>query len=403
MSANLSIVRPEATLLKNVMSQPVLTIAHDDYLYQAIAVMQRHDLRHIPVLDGDQHPIGMLQLAAALAAVAPQRLAQVDLLAQEETISGLREIKAVQTDIARQLFQESIPAPHILRVLTHINNGIYRSVIETNIQTMADEGLGAPPVKFAVIVMGSGGRGESYLHPDQDNGFILEDYDDKDHDRIDGWFVELADRLTAQLDQIGIPLCNGYVMAINPLWRKTLSQWRAQTKGWIAKQTPMAIRFADIFFDFQGVYGSQSLVVDLQKHISKTAKNAHGFLQQLYHDDSEIGVPLGWFSRLKTITDDPARKGQIAMKHAGLLPMIQSARLLALKTGCRETSTLERIGALKENGTLTVDLADDLEGAYGNMAYMLLRHQLDAHEAGQPVDNYIHADSLTPARKTTVG
>ena len=31
--------------------------------------------------------------------------------------------------------------------------------------------------------MGSGGRGESYLFPDQDNGFILADYPDAEHTR----------------------------------------------------------------------------------------------------------------------------------------------------------------------------------------------------------------------------
>lgn len=386
---------PEDTPLKDVMSKPVRTIAADDYLYHAIAVMQRYGLHHIPVLDGNQHPIGMLHLADGLAAIAPQRLAQVDLLSQEDTINGLREVKAVQADIARQLFLENIPASHILGVLTHINNGIYRSLIKANIAAMADEGLGAPPVRFAVIIMGSGGRRESYLYPDQDNGFILEDYPDKDHDRIDGWFIELAERVTQQLDQVGIPLCNGYVMAVNPLWRKTISQWRAQTTGWIKKQTPMAIRFADIFFDFQWVYGHKPFVDDLQQHISKTVKNAHGFLRQLYHDDSGIGVPLGWFGRLKTITDDPEHKGQLALKHAGLLPMIQSVRLLALKAGIRETSTLGRIAELKASGMLSTDLADELEGAYANMSYILLRHQLDASEAGRPLDYFVTAASLT--------
>ena len=386
---------PEATPLKDVMSQPVRTIAEDDYLYHAIAVMQRFGLRHIPVLDDNQHPIGMLQLDKALSAVAPQRLAQVDLLAQEDTISGLREVKAVQAHIARQLFSENIPVPHILGVLTHINNGIYRSLLEANIKAMAKEGLGSAPVKFAVIIMGSGGRRESYLYPDQDNGFILEDYPDEDHDRIDSWFIELADRLTQQLDQVGIPLCNGYVMAINPLWRKTISQWRAQTTGWIKKQSPMAIRFADIFFDFQSVYGQHSLATELQQHISKTVKNAHGFLNQLYHDDSDIGVPLGWFGRLKTISDDPERKGQIALKHSGLLPMIQSVRLLALKAGILETSTLGRIAELRAIDMLSTDLADELEGAYANMSFMLLRHQLEAQEAGRAVDYFVNADRLT--------
>ena len=44
-------------------------------------------------------------------------------------------------------------------------------------------------------------------------------------------------------------------MAINPLWRKTLAQWRAQTEMWARRRSAAAIRLADIFFDFAPVAG----------------------------------------------------------------------------------------------------------------------------------------------------
>ncbi|MSO89125.1 MAG: hypothetical protein EXQ89_04035 [Rhodospirillaceae bacterium] len=51
---------------------------------------------------------------------------------------------------------------------------------------MQDRGRSPPPVALSLIVMGSGGRGESFLFPDQDNGIIIADYPDDAHDRIDG-------------------------------------------------------------------------------------------------------------------------------------------------------------------------------------------------------------------------
>ena len=46
------------------------------------------------------------------------------------------------------------------------------------------------------------GRGESLLHPDQDNGFILADHAVAEHESIDRFFIELAQRFTRGLEQI---------------------------------------------------------------------------------------------------------------------------------------------------------------------------------------------------------
>ena len=106
-----------------------------------------------------------------------------------------------------------MPATDVLSLITYINNDIYRRVTCGILAEMDGEA----PVPFALIVMGSGGRGENFLYPDQDNGLILGDYPDADLDRIDGWFTEFADRMTLRMDAIGFPLCTGYVMATNPL------------------------------------------------------------------------------------------------------------------------------------------------------------------------------------------
>ena len=57
-----------------------------------------------------------------------------------------------------------------------LNDDITRAVLGQSLATMEAAGWGEPPVPFAVLVMGSAGRAESLLHPDQDNGFILADH-----------------------------------------------------------------------------------------------------------------------------------------------------------------------------------------------------------------------------------
>ena len=82
---------------------------------------------------------------------------------------------------------------------------------------MKDDGLGNPPVAFSVIAMGSGGRSENFVCPDQDNGFTLDDYPDGLHTKIDSWFFKLGESMTRDLDTVGLPKFKGFVMATNPL------------------------------------------------------------------------------------------------------------------------------------------------------------------------------------------
>jgi len=383
------------TAISEVMTDSVKTVARGDYLYHAIARMRRFGHNHMPVVNESGQVVGMLRLSNAMAAASERVMRRIDHLTQEGNLDGLREVKAAQIDLAEDLFNDNLPAPEIQAVLTHLNNDINRRVVELKLAKMRDEGLGEPPVPFAMLMMGSGGRGENFLRPDQDNGFILEDYPDKDHTAIDGWFIDLAERVTRDLDAIGFPLCHGYVMATNPMWRKTLSQWRAQTSMWIRRRTSFAIRFADIFFDFAWVYGERDLVAALRRHVTEITQRGHAFLLQLYQDDSEAGVALGWFGRFITDKEHPEHRGEINMKHSGTMPLVQAVRLLALKEGIPETSTLARIERLREAGFMSADEADYLTGAFGHITHLLLRRQIRNVKAGRQPDNYVNPKDLT--------
>jgi len=383
------------TAIAEVMTYPVKTIFKGDYLYHAIARMRRFGHNHMPVVDTAGRPVGMLRLSNALAAASARVMDRIDHLTQEGTLDGLREVKAAQIDLAEDLFNDSLPSPEIQAVLTHLNNDINRRVVEINLAKMREEGMGDPLAPFAMLMMGSGGRGENFLRPDQDNGFVLEDYPDKDHTRIDGWFIDLAERVTRDLDAIGFPLCHGYVMATNPIWRKTPPQWREQTSMWVRRRTPFAIRFADIFFDFAWVYGERDLVAGLREHVTEITRRGHAFLLQLYQDNSEAGVALGWFGRFITDKENPAHKGEINMKHSGTMPLVQAVRLLALKEGVPETATLARIDRLRDGGILSENEADYLTGAFRHITHLLLRSQIQAVKAGRQPDNYVNPRGLT--------
>lgn len=385
---------PGDTPVDAVMTSPVMTIERQDYLYHAIAWMRRHGLRHMPVTDRECRLVGMLYLHDALAVATDRLMRQIDRLTHETTLEGMQQVRAAQVELVENLFADNLPAPEIQQVLTQINNDMYRRIGEANLSEMKAEGWGDPPVAVATIVMGSGGRGENYLFPDQDNGFVLDDYPDAEHGRIDAYFIEMAERLCRKLNDIGIPYCNGYCMAVNPLWRKTLAQWVDQINLWGRKSNFVAIRLADIFFDFQPVWGRYDLAAELRHKVTGMVRHNHFFLKQMFQDQADHNVALGFFGGFTTEKEKREFRGQVNLKYTGTIPLVEGVRLLALREGVEETSTLERIRALHDNGILTVSEHEDLSAAFHLITDILLRKQIGDYKAGRRVNYYVAPKSL---------
>jgi CBS domain-containing protein len=378
-----------------LMSAPVATVGCEQPLYEAIGLMRRLGLRHMPVVDNAGALAGMVYLHDALAAANEGLVEEIDRLTHEETLEGLRLVKAAQVQLAEGLLGDRVPAPEIQGLISWLNNDIGRRVLAQNVAALAADGWGEPPVAFSAIVMGSGGRGESLLFPDQDNGFVLADYPDEAHGRIDPFFIELAARMSAHLDTLGFPLCRGGVMAINPVWRKTESQWKAQVRRWITRRSEVALQLCDVLFDFQSFYGEAALAEELRGVILGLCQANPGFLRDMFSVQADHRAALGWFSRLLTERADPAHRGEVNLKYAGTLPLTEAIRLLALRRGIPATGTLARIDALAAVGDLDRDTCDRLRGAFDHITGLQLRQQVADFRAGRLIGNFVDPDALT--------
>ncbi len=384
--------------IETVMSAPVVSVSEDDYLYRAIARMRRRGLRHLPVVGERQKVVGVLRLHRAMAVAAAPMLERIERLSHEDDLEGIKATKDAQIRVALELMNDALPATEIQAFLSRINNDVYRGVVRLCLREMRESGLGEPPVEFDVVVMGSGGRKESFLRPDQDNGFVIEDYPIADHDRVDAWFIELAVRVTDALAEVGFERCHGNVMAINPVWRKTLSEWRAQTRAWMGKGEGLSLRFCDIFFDFDCVFGPGALTRSLREHVTTLAPHPH-FLRELFKVDEEHGVALGLFDRLKRDPLPGPNQGKLNLKLTGTLPLVGAVRIMALRERVERTGTLERITALHERGVLGADEQDYLGGAYRHISALMLRQQLADYREGREPGNHVPVEALSKREK----
>ncbi|ABI57398.1 DUF294 nucleotidyltransferase-like domain-containing protein [Alkalilimnicola ehrlichii MLHE-1] len=387
-------VAPE-TPVSEVLTGPVRVARHDERLYRLVGVMRVTRAQYLPVVDDAGRVIGLLSRADALGAGLPRYLERLDRFAQSATVSGLRAIRQAQSDLAGDLLADRLDAPEIQALLSGINEDIYRQLTANAVEGLALDGWGRPPAAFAVMVMGSGGRRESFLGPDQDNGLIIADYPDAEHTAVDAYFAEFAARLNRDLDQVGIPYCQGHVMARNPLWRKSHSQWLAQLDYWMRSRRPQVLLNASVLLDFRVVCGDVALGQSLRRLMVERVGGSPGFMRALMLADSPKEVGLGWFDRLVTESDDSIHQGEINLKRHGIMPIVEAVRLYALAHGVEATATRERMRRLHELGALNTNDLDALTHAHGFMCHLLLAHQVQEVAAGRAPRPHLPPETLT--------
>ena len=105
-------------------------------------------------------------------------------------------------------------------------------------------------------------------------------------------------------------------------------------------------------------------------------------------------VPLGVFNTFIT-EKNRKHKGEIDMKRSGLIFVIESARILALKHGIRETQTLCRIQALVEKGVIQLDESEYFDNAYRVILYHTLNAQVENYLEKSTNDYYLSPRKLS--------
>jgi DNA polymerase-3 subunit epsilon/CBS domain-containing protein len=250
---------------------------------------------------------------------------------------------------------------------------------------MREAGEGAPPVPYAVLVLGSAGRGESLLAMDQDNAIVFADGEpDGPEDR---WFAKLGTHIADILHEVGVPYCKGGVMAKNAGYRGSAKVWRERVADWIGRSNPQDLLSVDIFFDFRAVHGEGALAESLWRDALDLAKGQLAFLKLLAEAAGPFEPPLGFFG-IKT------DNGRVDLKRGGLFGLVATARLLALRFHIAERSTRRRLEGVKAMHVGAGRDLDALVAAHGVLLDAVLKQQITDIAAGRPPSNKVETRVL---------
>ncbi|MDE3837818.1 hypothetical protein C0966_00145 [Bacillus methanolicus] len=225
--------------------------------------------------------------------------------------------------------------------LNNLHDYIMLQVVKITISRINKE-LGPTPSPFSFFVMGSAGRFEQGIWSDQDHGIIY----DENTQNAKEYFLTLGKEISEGLFQAGYAYCDGGVMASNPLWCKSLKEWKQQLTDWILESSWESIRNLLIFIDGRSLYGEHTYINQLKEiifHSSQKENLLARMLDNTMHLKKGVGV-LGQF----LVETHGIHSGMINLKETAFFPFVNSIRLLAIKENILETSTLSRLHNLSE-------------------------------------------------------
>ena len=175
-------------------------------------------------------------------------------------------------------------------------------------------------------------------------------------------FAALAKFVSDGLNECGFVYCPGNAMATNPEWRQPLRVWKKYFSAWIESPTPMSMMLSSIFFDLRPVTGSDELFKPLQKMILEKSQVNRIFLAYMMANAMKHRPPLGFFRQF-VLEQGGEHDETLDLKHRGIVPITDIARVLALSLGKESVNTVERLRACAGTNVLSTDMAENLEDA----------------------------------------
>lgn len=372
--------------VESVMTTDVISLDHNAYVYEAMLMMLRYNVHHLPVLKG-RKPIGILDITDIVRHESQNSLLLVSSIFQQNSIEDLAQISRQVKDSFVRLVNEDANSHMVGTAMSVIGRSFKQRIIE-----LAEENLGPAPIPYCFLALGSMGRDEQLIVTDQDNAIILDDcYNEAEHGE---YFAQFAKFICDGLAECGYSYCTGDIMATNPMWRMTRREWEDCFSDWIDNPNPKALLNASIFFDLDGVYGRLKWAEQLTGFIVRRARRNNRFLACLARNALNRTPPLGFFKSF-VMEKDGRHNNSINLKRRGTAPLADLIRVHALAVGSRAKNSFERLDDIINAGILPKGRGMDLRDALEFISMVRIRHQAIDVENDIAADNNIEPEHLS--------
>lgn len=369
-----------------VMTADPIALDDDAMVFDALLTMTRHNIHHLPVQRGGE-TVGVVTNTDLMRLQRTSAVYLVGDIHKQNDGAGLAAVVARAPRLLAELVDAGGSAANIGRVLTSVSDAVTARLL-----TLAERALGPPPVPYLWLAAGSQARNEQTGLSDQDNCLILDDaYAEPEHG---AYFEALARFVNDGLNTAGYVYCPGEMMACTPKWRRPLAAWKEYFRAWIETPEPMALMLSCIFFDLRPVAGDFRLFAALDGMIRERARGNRIFIAHMVGNALKHTPPLGFFRNF-VLSRGGEHDRRFDLKHNGVVPIVDIARIRALEGGIAAVGTWDRLLAARAAGGLSEEGARDLMDAYEFIALTRLKHQATQIRAGGAPDNFVAPEDLS--------
>jgi CBS domain-containing protein len=376
------------------MTAPAYTVTAGRLGGDVLLDMLERNVHHIPVLSPAGQVLGVVDDGDLVAAEGRKPLLLRRAIALAESPADLAAVAAGLTPTIIALHDARVAAEHVAAVRSVVLDALTRRLVELAVRDAGD-----PPVPFTWFALGSLARREAVPSSDVDSALAWGDESSEASGQVTGYLGRVAHAVDEGLRACGMsPDAHG-ASAANPLFARSLASWHRAARSLSEDPTQeKALILVSVLTDNRAVWSTGGMAGDGLWE-ARPYPDHPDLLRLLARFALSFRPPTG-FLRDFVVEHSGERRGQLDIKHGGLIPIVDLARWAGMAAGIASASTLERLRAAEAAGTMESPEARTLMEAFGFIFSLRLDHQVEQLRRGQAPDDFIDPKTLNPLARS---
>jgi CBS domain-containing protein len=391
-------VSPDAPV-SAIMTEPAYTVTADRLAGEVLLDMLERNVHHVPVLSAAGEVLGVVEDGDLASAQARPPFLLRRAIALAASPGELAAAAAGLDPMIVSLRDAQVAAEQVAAVRSVVLDALTRRLVE-----LAVGAAGDPPAPFTWFALGSLARREAVPSSDVDSALAWQEPQDPGtpEAQVGDYMTRVARAVEDGLRTCGLQPDPHGASAENPLFARSVASWRAILRRLSEDPTQeKALIFVSLITDSRPVWDSGAPGAP----VAGTLWEARGPLDQsalrrlLARFALSFRPPTG-FLRDFVVEHSGEHRGQLDLKHGGLIPIVDLARWAGMGAGVTSGSTRERLRAAKAAGTLEGTDASTLLEAFGLIFSLRLDHQVEQVRRGEAPDDFIDPRQLNPLARS---
>jgi CBS domain-containing protein len=377
-----------------IMTEPAYTVTADRLGGDVLLDMLERNVHHIPVMSPAGQVLGVVDDGDLVAAEGRKPLLLRRAIALAESPADLAAVAAGLTPTIIALHDARVAAEHVAAVRSVVLDALTRRLVELAVRDAGD-----PPVPFTWFALGSLARREAVPSSDVDSALAWGDESSEASGQVTSYLGRVAHAVDEGLRACGMsPDAHG-ASAANPLFARSLASWHRAARSLSEDPTQeKALILVSVLTDNRAVWSTGGMAGDGLWE-ARPYPDHPDLLRLLARFALSFRPPTG-FLRDFVVEHSGERRGQLDIKHGGLIPIVDLARWAGMAAGIASASTLERLRAAEAAGTMESPEARTLMEAFDFIFSLRLDHQVEQLRRGQAPDDFIDPKTLNPLARS---